>query len=45
MTLFDHTLTRLTRAARARPYADQGAAGKRLRAFVNSLLRSEVRKP
>lgn len=42
MTLFDYALSRLTRAARARPYADGGAAGKRLRAFVNSMLRARL---
>lgn len=43
MPLFEHAWCRLHRAARSQPYANRGAAAKRLRGFVHALLRAEVR--
>jgi len=42
MTLFEHALMRLSRAARANPDANNGAARKRLRKFVHGLLKAEL---
>ncbi len=42
LDLFASALSRLTRAARANPDANNGAARKRLRRFVHGLLRAEV---
>jgi hypothetical protein len=44
MPLFDWAWSRLHRAARSQPYANNGAAAKRLRGFVHSMLRAEVGK-
>ena len=42
MTLFDWALSRLSRAARANPDANNGAARKRLRRFVHHMLKVEL---
>lgn len=42
--LFSWAWSRLHRAARSHPYANNGAAAKRLRGFVHALLRAEVRQ-
>jgi len=42
MTLFDWAWSRLIRAARARPQADNGAAAKRLRKFTTAMLKARV---
>jgi hypothetical protein len=42
MPLFEFAWSRLHRAARSQPYANNGAAMKRLRKFTTSMLRARL---